>query len=182
MSKVGKKPVKIPAGVELKLDKKTVSAKGPKGELKWEIPGSIDLVIEGDEAQVKPQDEEKSTKISFGLTRAMVNNMVIGVSEGFEKRLEIRGVGYKANVSGSSLNLNLGFSHPIEFKIPEGIEIGIDKENKNLLIINGIDKQRVGEAAAQIRSYRKPEPYKGKGIRYEGEYVPIKQGKTVAKE
>jgi large subunit ribosomal protein L6 len=181
MSRVGKAPIQIPSGVTVDIKDGVVSVKGSKGELKTAYNTVISVKIEGDQVIVERPNDEKENRSFHGLTRALIANMIIGVTEGFEKHLEIKGVGYRIATSGKKVTLNLGFSHPIEYQLPEGIEVEIDKENKSLFTVKGIDKQLVGEVAAQLRGYRKPEPYKGKGIRYIGEYVPMKQGKTAAK-
>lgn len=183
MSRIGKKPIIVPENVEITITGNHVTVKGPKGELTWDFPSEITVIQSDKELTVTRKDDEPESRSLHGLTRALLNNMVVGVSEGFEKRLEITGVGYRAQVSGKKLTLSLGFSHPIDMEAPEGITIEIDKEQKNVIIISGIDKQLVGEVAANIRKHRPPEPYKGKGIRYAGEYVHRKTGKTaVAKE
>jgi len=181
MSRIGKLPIEIPEGVTIELKDGDCKVKGPKGELSEKIHEKITVEIGEKEVVVKRADEEKFSKSLHGLTRNLIANMIEGVTKGFEKRLEIIGVGYKAQASGSKLTLNLGFSHPIEYKAPDGVTFDIDKDKKNIVIVSGISKQMVGEVAAKVRSYRKPEPYKGKGIRYEGEYVARKVGKAVAK-
>lgn len=181
MSRVGKLPIEIPSGVTITLDGLKVTVKGSKGELSFEHHPSMKIEIADNIVTVIRPDETKTNRSLHGTTRALINNMVEGVTKGFEKKLEVRGVGYRFNISGSKLNLSLGFSHPIEFQSPDGITITADEANKNVMIIQGIDKQLVGETAARIREYRKPEPYKGKGVRYVDEYVPMKQGKKAAK-
>lgn len=181
MSRIGKLPIEIPEGVTIEMKDGVCVVKGPKGELSERIHDKITVEIAEKEVLVKRSDEEKFSRSLHGLSRNLIANMVEGVTKGFEKRLEIIGVGYKAQASGSKLTLNLGFSHPIEYKAPDGVTFDIDKDKKNIVIISGISKQMVGEVAAKIRSYRKPEPYKGKGIRYEGEYVARKVGKAVGK-
>ncbi len=181
MSRIGKLPIEIPEGVTVDIKDGVVSVKGPNGELSERIHTKIKVEIKDNEVVCLRDGEDKESKSLHGLSRNLINNMVIGVTKGFEKRLEVIGVGYKAQASGSKATLNLGFSHPVEYQAPEGIKLDIDKEKKNILIISGINKQVVGEVAAKIRSYRKPEPYKGKGIRYEDEYVARKVGKAVAK-
>ena len=158
-----------------------VTVKGPNGELFEKIHPKITVEIKENEVICTRAGEDKESRSLHGLSRNLINNMVIGVKDGFEKRLEIIGVGYKAQASGSKVTLNLGFSHPIEYVAPEGVTFEIDKDKKNILIVKGINKQMVGEVAANVREYRKPEPYKGKGIRYEDEYVARKVGKAVAK-
>jgi len=181
MSRIGKLPIEIPSGVTVDIKDGVVTVKGPNGELKEKIHPKIKVEIKENEVLCTREGEDKESRSLHGLSRNLINNLVIGVTKGFEKRLEIIGVGYKAQASGNKVTLNLGFSHPIEYKAPEGIKFEIDKDKKNLLIISGINKQVVGEVAAKVRSYRKPEPYKGKGIRYEEEYVARKVGKAVAK-
>jgi large subunit ribosomal protein L6 len=175
MSRVGKKIIPIPKGVELKMTGRTVTAKGPKGELSYEALPGIELEISGSIAQVRQTSTEKTAGAIHGLSRAMVNNLVEGVSKGFTKGLEIQGTGYRAQVQGRALVLTLGFSHPIEYALPEGIDAKVDQ---NKIVISGIDKALVGQVAAEVRKFRPPEPYKGKGIRYEGEFVRRKAGKS----
>lgn len=179
MSRIGKQIIVIPDGVEVTISGNNVKVKGPKGELELDFSKKIEVVQKDNQIQVKRDSDEPEERSLHGLTRALINNMVIGVSDGFEKRLEIIGVGYRAQVSGSKITLNLGFSHPVELTAPEGVEVKMDEENKNTVIISGINKQAVGQFAAIIRKHRPPEPYKGKGIRYVGEYVPRKAGKAV---
>jgi len=181
MSRIGKLPIEIPEGVTIDIKNGVVTVKGPKGELSENIHQNIVVEIKDNILTCKKIDETKLSKSLHGLSRSLIANMVEGVTKGFTKRLEIIGVGYKANVQGSKLVLNLGFSHPINIDTPEGIKFELDKEKKNVLIVSGINKQQVGEISAKIRSYRKPEPYKGKGIRYEGEYIARKAGKTAGK-
>jgi large subunit ribosomal protein L6 len=181
MSRVGKLPIEIPSGVTITLNGHIITVKGPKGELKIEHHPDMKVEVTDKQVIVSRPDDSKTNRSLHGTTRALINNMAEGVTKGYEKKLEVRGVGYRFNISGKKLNLSLGFSHPIEFIIPEGIAISADEENKNVMIIQGIDKQLVGETAARIREYRKPEPYKGKGVRYIDEYVAMKQGKKAAK-
>jgi large subunit ribosomal protein L6 len=183
MSRIGKLPVAVPNGVTVeKKDNNLIVVKGPKGELSSKIHEEIEVTIEENQVIVKRPSESKLHKGLHGLSRTLIYNMVEGVTKGFEKRLEINGVGYRANVQGTKLVLSLGFSHPVEVDPPEGITVSIDQEKKNVIIISGINKQEVRELAAKIRSYRKPEPYKGKGIRYEDEYIARKAGKAASKE
>ncbi len=177
MSRIGKQPIQIPQGVDIKIEGRLVKAKGPKGELSLELRPEIVVEIKDNELLVSVNDQSKESMAFWGLFRSLINNAVEGVSRGFEKQLEIQGVGYKANPTDSGLTLELGFSHSIEFKRPEGIEFDV---KKNIIIISGIDKQLVGQTAAEIRSFKKPEPYKGKGIRYVGEQVRRKAGKRAA--
>lgn len=180
MSRIGKQIIEIPSTVEVMLDGNRIKIKGPKGELELTFESSITVTKTDTAIEVKRASDEPHDRSLHGLTRALIANMVKGVSEGFEKRLEIIGVGYRAQVSGKKLTLNLGFSHPIELEVPEGLTAEMDKEQKNTLVISGIDKQLVGQFSANIRSFRPPEPYKGKGIRYTGEYVARKAGKSAA--
>lgn len=177
MSRIGKKPIIIPDNVEVKIDGQNIVVKGPKGELKKEINPEIRVLIKEKNITVEPQKLSKKTKALWGLTRALLANMVKGVTDGFEKQLQIEGVGYKARIEGNKLILNIGFSHPIEIEKPENINFSIDK---NIVKIEGIDKELVGRVAANIRALKPPEPYKGKGIRYVGEKIKIKPGKKVA--
>jgi len=180
MSRIGRKPVALPSGVTLEVKNGTVHVNGPKGELTYVLLPHVTVTVEGSEIVIARQSETKEVKARHGLTRALVANMVKGVSDGFQKELEIIGVGYKAALKGKVLQLQLGYSHPIDYAIPEGIEIAQDEKNKNILRIRGADKQMVGQVAAQIRELRPPEPYKGKGIRYTDEYVRRKVGKAAA--
>jgi large subunit ribosomal protein L6 len=183
MSRIGKIPVKIPSGVTAeKKDGHTLHVKGPKGELSSAFHPRIKLEIANGEVKCLRDSESKQDRSLQGLSRTMIQNMMEGVTKGFEKKLEVIGVGYRVTVQGSKLVLNLGHSHPIEFQIPKGIKIETDKEKKNILIINGTDKQQIGEVAAKIRSFRKPEPYKGKGIKYMDEHIVRKAGKAAVKE
>ena len=177
MSRIGKAPITVPAGVDIKVDGRTISVKGPKGTLERQIPGSITITQEGDTLVCERPNDENKTKAMHGLTRSLVNNMVIGVTDGFTKNLEIVGVGYRAEAQGpSALRLNLGFSHSVDVKAPDGITFEVPAQTQ--VIVAGIDKEVVGQVAANIRSIRKPEPYKGKGVRYAGERVLRKAGKT----
>lgn len=180
MSRIGIKPVIIKDGITVDINGQTVTVKGPKGELKIDIHPKIAVKLEENELICSRSSENKEDKSLHGLSRSLLANMVQGVAEGFEKKLEINGVGYKANVQGNKVVLNLGFSHPIEHMIPEGVNIAIDQEKKNVLVISGIDKQKVGQVASEIRSYRPPEPYKGKGIKYIDEHIRRKAGKGAA--
>lgn len=180
MSRIGKQIIEIPSGVEVTLTGNTIKVKGPKGELECTFDPSMQVEQKENTLQVKRSSDEPSQRSLHGLTRALIANMVIGVSMGYSKRLEIIGVGYRAQASGKKLTLSLGFSHPIELTVPEGLTAEMDPEQKNVLVVSGIDKQLVGQFAANVRSFRPPEPYKGKGIRYEGEYVARKAGKSAA--
>ncbi len=178
MSRVGKLPIKIPDGVEVKINNNIVMVKGPKGSLEKEMHPSMDILLEDNQVVVKRPSDTKQHKALHGLTRSLIANMVEGVTKGFQKVLEIHGVGYRAAKQGNKLVLNVGYSHPVEIPQPEGIEIEVPQNNK--IVIKGIDKEKVGTLAAKIRAVREPEPYKGKGIRYENEYVRRKEGKTGA--
>ena len=178
MSRIGKKPVAIPGGVTVEVTGNNIVVKGPKGELSYVHLPEVTVVVNGSEVVVERKDDTDASRARHGLTRQLINNMVIGVSEGYEKKLEIIGVGYKAQAQGKTVTLNLGHSHPIEYAAPEGIDISQDEKNKQILIIKGINKEDVGQAAADIRSYRPPEPYKGKGVRYIDEQVIRKAGKA----
>ncbi len=177
MSRIGKKPVTIPKGVKISQDKLTIKVEGPKGILSMEIPHGIEVTVNNGAIEVKTLAESRKEKSYHGLVRTLVANMVMGVNVGFQKGLELSGIGYRAEKSGDSLRLVLGFSSPVEYKIPKGIDIKIDKQVN--IVVAGIDKQLVGRVAAEIRDLKKPEPYKGKGIRYIGEKVRRKVGKSV---
>jgi len=178
MSRIGRQPIDIPAGVEVMIDEKIVTTKGPKGELKVKILKGLSVDKTDNKITVTQAVEDANTLKQFGLLRTLIANTIIGVSEGFTKELEINGVGYRATMKGSVLEMSLGFSHPIEYSAPEGVVVSV---NQNIITVTGFDKQQVGEAAANIRSFKKPEPYKGKGIRYVGEHVRRKAGKAAAK-
>ncbi|EEW36986.1 50S ribosomal protein L6 [Granulicatella adiacens ATCC 49175] len=176
MSRIGNKPVVIPAGVTVDLKDNTVTVKGPKGELTYTFNQNISLEQREGEVVFTRPDDSKENKTIHGTTRAVFNNMVVGVTDGFQKELELIGVGYRAQLQGKNLVLNVGYSHPVEFTPEEGIEIEVPSNTK--VIVKGYDKQKVGELAANIRGVRPPEPYKGKGIRYVDEFVRRKEGKT----
>ena len=176
MSRIGKQPIPVPGGVTVDLGASEVTVKGPKGQLSQALVTRVGVERQGDDIVVTRVDDSRQSRANHGLMRALLNNMVVGVSKGFEKRLEIVGVGYRADVKGNSLVMQLGYSHPIDFPVPEGIEVIVEKGGK--IVVKGVDKQQVGQVAAEIRSFRQPDHYKGKGIRYQGEYVRIKQGKT----
>ena len=179
MSRIGNKTITIPAGCEINVsDSNEVTVKGPKGTLTRQFSPLITIKVEGAEVNCVRANEEKHTKQLHGTTRALLNNMIVGVTDGFKRQLEIVGIGYKAAMNGKVLNMQLGYSHDINYEIEDGITCEVP--NPQTIIISGIDKQRVGEVSAVIRSYRKPEPYKGKGIRYQGEHVRHKEGKTAA--
>jgi large subunit ribosomal protein L6 len=175
MSRIGKKPIVIPSGVTAKLDGQTIAVKGAKGELKFTAPEEVAVSIEGAAVHVKPHGEDKRSRAMWGTARAQVQNLVGGVTKGFEKKLEINGVGYKAAVAGKNLQLSLGYSHDVVYPIPEGITIATPKPVE--IVITGSDRQKVGQVAAEIREYRPPEPYKGKGIKYSDERIFRKEGK-----
>ena len=176
MSRIGNKVIVLPAGVEITNNGNVVTVKGPKGELTREFSKDIEIRVEGTEVTLHRPNDSKEMKTIHGTTRALLNNMVIGVSEGFKKELEMRGVGYRAQLQGSKLVLAVGKSHPDEVEAPEGITFELP--NPTNIVISGISKEVVGQTAAYVRSLRSPEPYKGKGIRYVGEYVRLKEGKT----
>ena len=176
MSRIGKEPISIPSDVQVSIEGKSVEVTGPKGSLDLDLPGEINVRQEDGVVLVERPNDERKNKALHGLTRSLINNMVIGVSEGFKKELEIVGVGYRAAISGDGLELQLGFSHPVKVKAPDGITFDVPEPTQ--IIVSGINKEVVGQVAADIRSYRKPEPYKGKGIRYAGEYVARKAGKA----
>ena len=179
MSRIGNQPIAIPNGVDITLDGHTLTVKGPKGTLSHKLPQSMQVEVTADEVKVTRPSDDKEHKSLHGLTRSLINNMVIGVTEGYSKTLEIVGVGYRAAMKGKNLNLTLGFSHPVVMEPPAGIEFETPEPTK--IIVKGADKEVVGQVAAEIRDWRKPEPYKGKGVRYEGEHVRRKAGKTGAK-
>ncbi len=177
MSRIGKKSIEIPAKVKVAIEGNHVKVEGPKGKLDWVLPSRVQAKLEGNHLSVSSTDDARDAKAKHGLARSLLNNMVRGVNEGFQKKLEIQGVGFKAAVQGKNLNLSLGFSHPILFPIPADIKIVVAENTQ--IQIDGADKQKVGQVAASIRRYYPPEPYKGKGIRYAGEHVRRKEGKTV---
>lgn len=177
MSRIGKMPIPLPDGVTAKVDGNTVTVTGPKGELTQETHPDIAVKLEDGVLSVHRPTESNRHKSLHGLTRALLNNMVLGVTEGFSRTLQIEGVGYRAEMKGKTLNLNVGYSHPVQFEPPEYVEFAVENRSKTI-IVRGIDKQVVGELAAQIRKTRPPEPYKGKGIRYDGEYIRRKAGKA----
>ena len=177
MSRIGKQPVVIPAKVKVDIKGRQVSVEGPKGKLNWEVPVKITAVKEGDNVVVTREGDDRQAKSLHGLSRSIINNMLKGVSDGFMKKLEIHGVGFKAAVVGKQINLSLGYSHPISYAIPDQIKVTVDENTK--VTIEGPNKQVVGQVAAEIRSYYPPEPYKGKGVRYSDEKIIRKEGKTV---
>ena len=175
MSRIGKKPVAIPAGVTAKLDGQSIAVKGAKGELKFTAPDEVAIKIDGGAVHVEPHGEDKRSRAMWGMARAQVQNLVVGVTKGFEKRLEINGVGYKAAIAGKNLQLSLGFSHDVVYPIPAGVTITTPKPTE--ITVAGIDKRQVGQIAAEIRAFRGPEPYKGKGVKYVDEFIFRKEGK-----
>ena len=176
MSRIGKLPVAIPSGVKISLDGNLLTVAGPKGSLSQQLHERMSIAVETDQVKVSRPSDSKQDSALHGLTRSLINNMVLGVTAGFKKDLEINGVGYRAEIAGNVLTMSLGYSHPVVYELPEGISVEIEKQTK--LSVIGIDKQLVGSAAAKIRSYRKPEPYKGKGIKYADERIMRKAGKT----
>lgn len=177
MSRIGKQSIQVPDGVETKVENGRIYVKGPKGELSFGLDSRLEIESKGSELTVSPKRKTGDWKAQWGLTRVLIANMVEGVTKGFKKRLEIHGVGYRARIEGEGLTLELGFSHPVIYPMPSGIDFSVEK---NVITVSGIDKQQVGQVAAGIRAKRKPEPYKGKGIRYEGEVVRRKAGKKAA--
>ena len=175
MSRIANSPVALPSSVEVKLSGQDISVKGAKGEMGFAIHDLVELVQEESELKVRAKSEERGAKAMAGTMRAIVQNMVTGVTEGFAKRLELQGVGYRAQAQGNKLTLQLGFSHPVEYNLPEGISAETPSQTE--IVISGVDKQRVGQVCAEIRAFRPPEPYKGKGVRYADEYVRRKEAK-----
>jgi len=175
MSRIGKKPVAVPAGVTASVDGQTVKAKGPKGELSFVANDEVLLKMEDGSIKVEPRDDSKDARSKWGMSRTMIVNILSGVKDGFEKRLEISGVGYRASMQGKNVQLALGFSHDVVYQVPEGITVAVPRPTE--IVITGIDKQKVGQVAAEIREYRGPEPYKGKGVKYAGEKIVRKEGK-----
>lgn len=176
MSRIGKKPITLPKNVKISQSDGIVKVEGPKGTLSSKLPDGITMVVSDNNLSIERKSEERLVRSYHGLARTLINNMVTGVSAGFEKGLEISGVGYRAEVTGSTLKLVLGFSTPIEYSIPKGIDVKVDKQVN--LVVSGINKELVGRVASEIRSLKKPEPYKGKGIKYTGEYIRRKAGKS----
>ena len=175
MSRIGKNPVSIPSGVEVKVDGQHVTVKGSKGTMELDVHGFVALTQEDATLKIAPRNEDKQSWAMAGTMRALLNNMVMGVSQGFDRKLELIGVGYRAQAKGKVLNLNLGFSHPIDYPVPAGIEITTPSATE--IVVSGCDKQQVGQVASEIRAYRPPEPYKGKGVRYSDEHVVRKEAK-----
>jgi large subunit ribosomal protein L6 len=177
MSRIGKSPIQLPDKVSVRVSGSVVEIEGPKGKLKNSLPRHVRASVEGKVLSVSRDGDTAESKAMHGLARALLNNMVLGVANGYQKRLEIQGVGFKAAVQGAALNLALGYSHPILYPIPQGIKVTVEDSTK--VLIEGIDKEMVGRVAAEVRSFYPPEPYKGKGVRYAGEHVVRKEGKTV---
>ena len=175
MSRIGKKPVAVPAGVTASVDGQTVKAKGPKGELHFVVHDEVLVSMEEGSVAVQPRTQAKTARSKWGMSRTMISNIFSGVKDGFERKLEINGVGYRAAMQGKNVQLSLGFSHEVVYDVPEGITVTVPKPTE--IVINGIDKQKVGQVAAEIREYRGPEPYKGKGVKYAGERIVRKEGK-----
>lgn len=175
MSRIGKKPISVPGGVTVNVDGQTVSAKGPKGELNFVVNDLCTVALEGDAVSVKPIDNSKPARSMWGMSRTRISNMIDGVANEYTKTLELVGVGYRAQMKGSDLSLALGYSHDITYPAPDGVKLATPKQTE--IVISGIDKQKVGQAAAEIRRFRPPEPYKGKGVKYAGEYIFRKEGK-----
>lgn len=181
MSRIGRKPVPLPKGVTFSVDGGNILVKGPKGEMTKKIAPGITFSVDNDVVQVNRNSDARQQRAYHGLMRALLANMVHGVSKGFERKLEIIGIGYKAEVKGSKLVMNLGYSHPIEYPFPDGIKIGVEKGKGNVnsvVVVSGVDKETVGQVAAELRGKRPPDSYKGKGVRYQGEYVRLKAGKS----
>jgi large subunit ribosomal protein L6 len=176
MSRIGRQPVAIPKGVQVTAQDGSVKVKGPKGELVMSLVSGVSLAVNESEAVVKLERDDRNASAVYGLTRAILANLVKGVGQGFQKSLEIQGTGYRAALEGKKLVLQLGYSHPVEYPVPDGVQIKVDTPTK--LTVSGADKQQVGQVAAHIRGFRPPEPYKGKGVRYEGEYIKRKAGKS----
>ncbi|MER2604263.1 MAG: 50S ribosomal protein L6 [Siculibacillus sp.] len=177
MSRIGKKAVPVPAGVTAEIAGQAVNVKGPKGTLSFTVHDLVEVTRGDDGISVAPKDESKLARSLWGMSRTMISNLMVGVSKGFEKKLEINGVGYKAALNGNVLNLSLGYSHDVLFPVPEGIAIQVLGPKQDQIVVSGIDKQQVGQVAAEIREWRGPEPYKGKGVKYAGEKIFRKEGK-----
>ena len=175
MSRVGKKPVELPKGVEVTATGTAVKVKGPKGELSLALNSQVEVTVVGGKAQVATRSAARTARVVSGTTRAILANMVTGVTRGFERKLELVGIGYRAQAQGKRLNLTLGFSHPVSYAVPDGITVETPSQTE--IVVKGIDRQKVGQVAAEIRHYRSPEPYKGKGVRYSGEQVVLKEAK-----
>lgn len=178
MSRIGKMPIPVPADIKVDIQGQKITVSGKNGKLEREVLPELEVSMKNDEIVVENRDNSKRTNAFRGMTRSLINNMVVGVSEGFKKTLIVEGVGYKVNMAGKTLTLNVGYSNPVEFPVPEGVQISVDGANK--IIVESNDKELLGLTSAQIREVRKPEPYKGKGIRYEGEHIVRKVGKAGA--
>ena len=176
MSRIGKLPVQIPSGVTVTIANERVQVKGPKGALEHFLPEHVNIKVDDGKLVVDRTSDMKQARANHGLARAVIRNMVEGVTKGFERKLEIVGVGFRAEVKGKTLVLNIGYSHPVEFAIPQGVTVAVDKAG--VVTLSGIDKKQIGQAAADIRSFRKPDAYKGKGVRHQGEYIRLKAGKS----
>lgn len=179
MSRIGNQPVPVPSGVTVSVTPSEISVKGPKGQLNHFVADHVDVKVADGKVVVERHSDAKQARANHGLMRAVVRNMVVGVSKGFEKKLEVVGVGYRAEMRGPKLLLTLGYSHPIEYAVPAGVAVTVDKAGA--IFVSGIDKQKVGQVAADIRAYRRPDSYKGKGVRYTGEYIRLKAGKSAKK-
>jgi|SRR5688572_19710377 large subunit ribosomal protein L6 len=177
MSRIGKRPVPVPANVQAAVEGQLVKIKGPKGELSLELPEEIKVSKGADGISVEPRDETKKARSMWGMSRTLIDNQIKGVVDGYAKTLEIHGVGFRAQLKGKDLTLQLGFSHEINYKVPADIEVKLGGQRQDQILISGIDKQKVGQVAAELRGYRPPEPYQGKGVRYQGEYILRKEGK-----
>jgi large subunit ribosomal protein L6 len=177
MSRIGKRPVPVPANVQATVDGQTIKVKGPKGELSLTLPEEIKLAKTADGISVEPRDDTKRARSMWGMSRTLIDNQIKGVVNGYARTLEIQGVGFRAQLKGKDLNLQLGFSHEINYKVPADIDIKLAGPKQEQIQISGIDKQKVGQVAAEIRGFRPPEPYQGKGVRYQGEYILRKEGK-----
>jgi len=175
MSRIGKKPVELPSGVEASISGQTVSMKGPKGTRQFTATDDVQITVDGNEVSVMPRGSSKRARQQWGMSRTMVANLVTGVTDGFKKELEINGVGYRAQMQGNTLKLSLGLSHEVNFEVPEGVTVTCPKQTE--IVVEGIDQQLLGQVAANIREWRRPEPYKGKGIKYKDEFIFRKEGK-----
>ena len=175
MSRIGKKPVELPTGVDASVSGQTVTVKGPKGQRQFTATDDVTIAVDGNVVSIEPRGKSKRARQQWGMSRTMVANLVTGVSDGFKRELEIQGVGYRAQMQGNKLVLNLGYSHDVEFEVPQGVTVTTPKQTE--IVVEGIDQQLVGQVAANIREWRAPEPYKGKGIRYKGEFIFRKEGK-----
>lgn len=177
MSRIGKKPIEIPSGVEVKVEDGNISVKGPKGSLNWRYPEGISVSVEGGSVIISRTGDSKNEKALHGLSRSLIANMVTGVSQGYQRVLEIHGIGYRAQMQGNRLLLTLGYSHPVEYQLPEGVSATVDQK-QTTITLSGVDKHLLGQVAANLRALRSPDPYKGKGIRYAGERLKLKVGKA----